>query len=75
MNKDELLVLLGSLEADAAASSVESLDKARGFQGSFLGKPLSTSATSWSRRLRQEVGYRQQNVHESIMVAFLKGGN
>ena len=46
MTKDELLVLFGSLdsiEAGAAASYVESLDRGDPrFQGSFLGKPLST---------------------------------
>ena len=46
MTKEELLVLLGSLdsiEAGIAASYVESLDKGDPrFQVSFLGKPLST---------------------------------
>ena len=67
MTKDELLVLLGSLdsiEAGAAASYVESLEKGDPrFQGSFLGKPLSTLGY-WleQKKIASGGGFRLQNI-------------
>ena len=77
MTKDELLVLLGSLdsiEAGAAASYVESLDSGDPrFQGSFLGKPLSTLGY-WLEQKKIASGgctgyspeLRHQNIHVSL---------
>ena len=84
MTKDELLVLLGSLdsiEAGVAASYVESLDKGDPrFQGSFLGKPLSTLGY-WleQKKIASGGGFSSSNylckpvcIELSIMVSLLK---